>query len=99
MARFLIEIPHEEEIVACARVVQVFLTTGSHVLSNADWGCMDGEHCAWLIVDVDSKAEARSMLPPAFRDQAKIIGLNKFSMEEIDNIISHHKATREQTRE
>jgi hypothetical protein len=91
MPRFLIEVPHPEEISACARVVQVFLATGSHALTHADWGCMDGDHRSWIIVEVDSKAEARSILPPAFRSEAKIIGLNKFTMEEIDEIISHHK--------
>jgi hypothetical protein len=91
MARFLIEIPHEEETVACARVVQVFLATGSHLLSNADWGCLDGVHVAWMIVEVDSKAEARSIIPPAFRADAKITALNKFTMEEIDEILRHHK--------
>jgi hypothetical protein len=91
MPRFLIEVPHPEEISACARVVQVFLATGSHALTHADWGCMDGDHRSWIIVEVDSKAEARSILPPAFRSEAKIIGLNKFTMEEIDEILSHHK--------
>ncbi|HYX20866.1 MAG TPA: hypothetical protein VFA98_08480 [Thermoanaerobaculia bacterium] len=41
MPRFLIEVPHEAETVACARVVDVFLKSGSHFLSNADWGCRD----------------------------------------------------------
>jgi hypothetical protein len=94
MARFLIEIPHEEETLACARVVQVFLTTGSHLLSNADWGCMDGVHVAWMILDVESKADARAIIPPAFRADAKITALNKFTMEEIDEIIKHHKAAK-----
>jgi hypothetical protein len=91
MARFLIEIPHEAEKVSCALVVQVFLATGSHLLSNADWGCKDGVHAAWMIVDVDSKAEARSIIPPAFRADAKITSLNRFNMEEIDDILKHHK--------
>jgi len=91
MPRFLIEVPHPEEELACARVVHVFLNTGSHFLTQADWGCMDGEHSAWFIVEADSKAEARLVVPPAFRSQAKIVGLNKFSMEEIDDIISHHQ--------
>jgi hypothetical protein len=92
MARFLIEIPHEEETLACARVVEVFLKTGSHLLSNADWGCRDGVHISWMIVDVDSKAEARSIIPPAFRAEARIVALNKFTMEEIDEIMKQHKA-------
>ena len=91
MARFLIEVPHEAEERACAKVVQIFLATGSHFLTHADWGCMDGEHSAWIILEADNKEEARSVLPPVFRQQAKIIGLNKFSMEEIENILGHHQ--------
>lgn len=90
MARYLIEVPHEQEIQACARVVQIFLASGSHLLTHADWGCFDGEHSAWLIVDVETKAEARSLVPPAFRADAKIVGLNKFTMEQIDRIMGHH---------
>lgn len=91
MPRFLIEVPHEPEVIACARVVQIFLETGSHFLSNADWGCLDGVHKAWIIVDLESKAEARSILPPGFRDQADITSLNKFTMEDIDTILRHHE--------
>ncbi len=88
MARFLIEIPHEAEVRTCAEVVKVFLSSGSHLLTHADWECMDGNHSAWLTVDVDSKDEALKMVPAAFRSQAHIIALNKFSMEQIDTIMS-----------
>ena len=89
--RFLIEVPHEETTVACARVVDVFLKTGSHFLSNADWGCKDGEHKAWIVVEVDSKEEARSILPTDFRAQAKIVALNTFTMEQLDGQIKQHE--------
>ena len=92
MPRFLIEVPHPEEIRACARVVQVFLATGSHFLTRADWGCMDGVHSCWIIVEAETKEEARNILPPAFRAEAKITGLNRFTMEEIDCILAHHKS-------
>ena len=95
MPRFLIEVPHEPEVRACAQVVQVFLTSGSHFLTNADWGCLDGDHSAWIVVDVDTKEEARSIVPPAFRRQAKVVGLNSFSMELIDSIMSRHAAREE----
>lgn len=91
MARFLIEVPHEEETVACARVVHTFLRTGSHFLTHADWGCMDGEHKAWLIVDVDSKDEARGIVPPDFRSQAKIVRLNAFTMREVEEVLRQHQ--------
>lgn len=91
MARFLIEVPHEPETVACAKVVQIFLSSGSHFVSHADWGCMDGDHSAWLVVDVDTKEDARAVLPPGFRSNARIVQLNKFTMEEIDEILSRHR--------
>ena len=89
-AKFLIEVPHEKTTAACARVVDIFLKSGSHFLSNADWGCRDGEHKAWITIDVDSKDEARRILPPAMREQAKIVQLNTFTVEEIDDILRRH---------
>jgi hypothetical protein len=91
MARFLIEVPHEAEKVECARAVQILFRTGSHFLTHAEWGCLDGEHKAWIIVELESKQEARSILPPAYRTQAKIVELNKFTMEEIEEILRHHE--------
>jgi hypothetical protein len=91
MARFLIEVPHDSNTVKCARTVEVFLNTGSHFFTHADWGCKDGEHKAWIIVEVDSRDEARAIVPPAFRPQAKIVQLNAFTMEEIDDFIRQYK--------
>ena len=92
MAKFLIEVPHPEETVACARVVDVFLKTGSHYLTGADWGCKDGVHKSWMLVDVDNKEDALRIVPPAFRAQARVVQLNSFSMNEIDSILKKHEA-------
>ena len=89
MARFHIEVPHEG--VLCARAAQIFLNAGSHFLTHADWGCKDGEHKAWIIAEVEDKDEARSILPPVFRPQAKITRLNYYSLDQIDEILSHHQ--------
>lgn len=90
MARFLIEVEHEAEKRACAEAIQVFLRTGSHYMTNAEWGCSDQEHKGWIIVEVDSKDDARRILPPAFRSQAKIVQLSRFTMEEIDEVLNSH---------
>jgi len=90
MARFLIEVPHEADVPSCAHVVEVFLKSGSHFLTNAEWGCLDGQHKAWLIVDVDSKDEALGILPPSFRAHATITSLNRFALDEIGTIFHHH---------
>ena len=91
MDKFLIEVPHESEKAACARAVQVFHSTGSHFLTNADWGCNDGEHKAWIIVEVESREDAQSLLPPNYRSEAKIVKLTKFTLQEADEIIAQHK--------
>jgi hypothetical protein len=91
MARFLIEVPHEAEMISCARAIKVLLETGSHFLTHADFGCEDGVHKAWIVVDVDNKDEARNMLPPAYRRAASVVGLSKFGIKEIDDMIKHHE--------
>jgi hypothetical protein len=92
MPKFLIEVPHDKEVVACAKVVQMFLTSGSHFLTNAEWGCLDGDHHCWMIVDVGSKSEAKGIVPPGMRAQARVVQLNRFTMDEIDTILRHHGA-------
>ena len=91
MARFLLEVPHESGVVACARANKILLETGSHFLTHADFGCNDGVHKAWIVVDANSKEEARNMLPPAYRRQATVVGLSKFGIEELDELIRHHE--------
>lgn len=90
MPKFLIEVPHEADTIACSRAVQVFLSTGSHFLTNAEWGCKDGVHSAWMIVDVESKAEAMSIVPPGFRSGTRIVGLNRFDLEKIEAFLARH---------
>ena len=92
--KFLIEVPHAPDTRACLRVVQVFLSTGSHFLTNAEWGCQDGVHSAWMIVEVATKAEALGIVPQMYRHEAKIVGLNRFSMAAIEPILKKHPALR-----
>lgn len=82
MKRYLIEVPHGTDKKACDQAIQIFLQTGSHFLTHADWGCLDGEHKAWITVDVENKEEARLILPSLFRQTAKITELTHFTTEE-----------------
>ena len=91
MAKFLIEVPHEAEPEACLLAVKVLLSTGSHYLTQADFGCYDGEHKGWITMEAESKAEARSVLPPVYRTQAKIVQLNKFTPEEVEALLQRHQ--------
>jgi len=78
MARFLIEVDHDGDAIACARAQHVFLGSGSHYLTHADWGCKDGVHSAWLIVESETREEVRRIIPPADRAGARIVALTAF---------------------
>jgi hypothetical protein len=94
MPKFFIEVPHEGDMISCAKAIRVFLETGSHFLTNAEWGCKDGEHKAWFIIEVDSKEEARNVVPNAFRRDAKVTLLSRFTMKDIEGMLSHHENDR-----
>ena len=92
MARFLIELDHEPTAGSCTRAARVLLTTGSHYLTNAEWGCMDGVHTAWLVVDVEDREMARAILPPAHRARARVVALSRFGLDEVGRFLDYHRA-------
>jgi hypothetical protein len=75
--------------------VKILLSTGSQYLAHADFGCLDGEHKAWIVVEVDTKDEAKYILPAVYHAQAKIVKLNKFSLAEIDELLAHHQGQKQ----
>lgn len=91
MKKFLIEIPHGSDKHACDHAIQVLRETGSHLLTNADWGCLDGVHKAWIIVEVENKEEAMFIVPPVFRADAQIIQLTHFTPNEIMHSDEFHQ--------
>ena len=90
MPKFLIEVPHGETKEACERAVAVFLATGSHFVANAEWGCSDNVHKAWIIAELDNKQEAVSILPPAFRKDTTVVQLENYSPTDAKEIIEKH---------
>ncbi len=90
MPRFLVEVPHEPESMTCARIVRAFLSSGNHFLTHAEWGCMDGVHSGWIVMDVDNREQALSILPAAVRGQARVVALNNFTIEQMDRVLADH---------
>ena len=92
MSKYLIEVPHEGTKDACMKAIRVFMETGSHFLTHAEWGCMDGEHKAWMIVEVDNKESARQILPSLYKMNAKITKLEQLSRRDIGEKVleCHH---------
>jgi hypothetical protein len=91
MPKFLIEIPHGSERYECLRAVEILLSSGSHFITNADFGCLDGVHKAWFFMEADNKTEALMVVPPAYRKDTKISQLNKFKLEEVQDLLKYHE--------
>lgn len=91
MATYLIEIPHSENTAECKQVIQLFLESGSHLLSNAHWGCKDGVHKSWFINDFDSKENVLQIIPPFLRHHANIIELTTFNQGDIARFAEANK--------
>jgi len=92
MKKFLIEVPHGADKKSCDQAILIFQQTGSHFLTHADWGCLDGEHKAWMMVEVENKDEARFILPSLFRSSAKITELTTFTAMDVLKPEKYHEA-------
>ena len=84
MAKFLVELEHEASKEACQLAVETILTSGSHFLTHAEWGCEDNVHCCWIMVELETKDQVRSILPPIYRSEAKITQITRYSVEDIN---------------
>ncbi len=88
MPRYLIELSHGDERTACSRALRAIDQFGSHFVTHADWGCKDGTHTGWLIVELDSRNAAMQIVPAEFRPEARIVELNKFTRKQIESLIA-----------
>jgi hypothetical protein len=92
MPKFLIEVKHPDDRSGCVKALDVLVRQGSHLMSHADFGCEDGVHCGWLVVDVGSRTEAELMVPPVYRSDARIVQLRRWAPEEIAAMIGKPSA-------
>jgi hypothetical protein len=74
MDRYLIESPHAPE--DCNKVINEVLLAG--YLHHFEWGCKDGVHTAWAIVEAENREHAKQIVPWMVRDKARIVKLVKF---------------------
>jgi len=87
MPRYLIEIQHSDDYEGCVKALSTIMEYGSHLVHKADFGCKDGVHVGWLIVDVDSREDAKMIVPPQQRSDARIVELRRWTREEIQEMV------------
>jgi hypothetical protein len=81
MATFLIESQHSARM--CPWVLRPILNQGAHTLDGYYWGCRDGAHMGWQIVEAASKFDVLATIPQVLRSQSRIVQLNRFTQDEL----------------
>ena len=77
MDRYLIETPHTDK--DCLRMLEHFDTWGHFY--HFGWGCEDGVHCGWAIIEAESDSQARMSVPPLVRKKARVVKLVQFDFD------------------
>ena len=74
MDRYLIESPHDAG--DCDAIIREIHASG--YLHYFEWGCHDGAHCGWAIIETTSKEHAKQTVPWQIRDKARVVKLERF---------------------
>ena len=78
MNRYIIESPHSE--LDCQHALSQVNTMG--FILHYEWGCKDGNHTGWAIIESDSPEEALLTVPSFIRHRAKVTKLSNYTPED-----------------
>jgi hypothetical protein len=62
----------------------VKLIQSAGYLNNFEFGCNDGVHTGWAMIEAENAAEALGVVPAIARSKARAIKLNKFENSIVD---------------
>lgn len=88
MDRFQIISPHTAA--SCIDALMDVLQSG--YVTHFEWGCQDGDHTGYLIIEASNAREALMVVPSLYRNDARAVRLNTFSREEV--VRMHKEATK-----
>lgn len=74
MNRYLIETSHKAE--DCRHLLDMMNAQG--FVRHFDWGCPSGVHTGWAVIESVNEAEARLVVPPLVRGQARIVRVSRY---------------------
>ncbi len=86
MDRFLVISPHTAE--ECKNALMEIHAAG--YITHFDWGCMDGDHTGWVILEAANAKEALMVVPSLQRTSARAVKLVKFSPSDVANMHAPH---------
>jgi hypothetical protein len=88
MAKYLITSKHEAA--DCLRALDEELSKGPGVLDKFFYGCKEGDHTGYAIVDAKTLSDALAMVPGFLQESACIAKVDKYTPMEIKSL--HAKA-------
>jgi len=88
MTRYMITAKHDPA--ECLRAMDEELAKGKDVLDKFVYGCKEGDHTAYAIVEKKSLSEALALVPDFLQEGACITKVDKFTPAEIRSF--HAKA-------
>lgn len=79
MDRYIVILPHTAE--ECVRALKQIEAIGA--ITHFDFGCKDSEHTGFAVIEAESHAHARMVVPSIMREKARVIKLCHFTPEEV----------------
>jgi hypothetical protein len=63
----------------CLWALKQTLHESPEFLAHFEWGCEDGDHRGWAIVEAEHKFAAQALVPQTLRPYTNIVALNEFT--------------------
>ena len=87
MSRYLVETTHTAR--ECTWALKKALQYNPQFLTIFEWGCKDGDHRGWAIVEAEDKFAVHALVPRVLRPYTHIVELNPFTPAEAQ---AYHEA-------
>jgi hypothetical protein len=66
----------------CIKALKETLAIG--YLNHFDWGCKDGVHTGWAILEAEDKEQAMLSVPTFLRAHAQVVQLTRFQPDKVE---------------
>jgi len=80
MKKFLVISHHSGE--ECVKALKETLAIGW--LTHFEWGCKDGVHTGWAILEAEDKNQAMLSIPTFLRGKGQVVRLTSFNPDTVE---------------
>jgi hypothetical protein len=80
----MVEMSHTQR--ECVWALKALLDGAPGFLDRFDWGCQDGEHVGWAIIEAENKFQAQELVPQILRAKTRILELRQFTPDQVRSL-------------